>query len=187
MKIPRERRYRHGGADRDNCPKRFVRDTKAPTTSSWLALAAQLITGAAADIWPGAVAHSYTRLFHHAFGRRWSNEKNPERYMTRVAERKQAVVEEGKSTWTKRRRIQFSGLKMTEGFALQRFCARFASAVEMYPRIANGMDGDSGRKPKHLKLTRKGCVALDCEFSKTLGRPPVALRIHRPASQNRLN
>jgi oxygen-independent coproporphyrinogen-3 oxidase len=116
----------------------------------------------------GAGAHSYHQGDSiAAFGRRWSNEKHPARYMTQVAEVKQAVIEKEEIDMEKAAgEFMFLGLRMTEGVSLQKFCARFGKPpVEMYPRIRDWMDGDLLEENQgHLKLTRKGLLLANSIF-----------------------
>jgi len=116
----------------------------------------------------GAGAHSYHQGSSvNAFGRRWSNEKNPGRYMTQVAEKKQAVVENEEIDRDKAAgEFMFLGLRMTEGVSLQRFSARFGKPpVEMYPRIHDWMGGELlEEKQNHLRLTSKGLLVANSIF-----------------------
>jgi len=116
----------------------------------------------------GAGAHSYRQDNSvNAFGRRWSNEKNPGRYMTQVAEMKTAVVEKEEIDVQKAAgEFMFLGLRMMEGVSLPKFCARFGkSPVEMYPRIRHWMDSDLlEEKRSYLKLTPKGLLVANSIF-----------------------
>ena len=116
----------------------------------------------------GAGAHSYHQDGSiTAFGRRWSNEKNPGRYMTRVAEMKQAVVEKEEIDRDKAAgEFMFLGLRMMEGVSLQKFCARFGkSPVEMYPRIRDWMGGELlEEKHSYLRFTPKGLLVANSIF-----------------------
>jgi len=116
----------------------------------------------------GAGAHSYHQGSSvNAFGRRWSNEKNPGRYMTQVAEKKQAVVENEEIDRDKAAgEFMFLGLRMTEGVSLQRFSARFGKPpFEMYPRIHDWMGGELlEEKQNHLRLTSKGLLVANSIF-----------------------
>jgi oxygen-independent coproporphyrinogen-3 oxidase len=116
----------------------------------------------------GAGAHSYHQDNSiNAFGRRWSNEKNPGRYMARIENGKLAVVEKEEIDMEKAAgEFMFLGLRMTEGVSLQKFCARFGKPpVEMYPRIRDWMDGDLlEENQSHLRLTRKGLLLANSIF-----------------------
>jgi oxygen-independent coproporphyrinogen-3 oxidase len=116
----------------------------------------------------GAGAHSYRQDdSSRALGRRWSNEKNPGRYMTQVAESQHAVVETEEIEFAKAAgEFLFLGLRMTEGISIQRFCSRFGKPpVEFYPRIRDWMDGDLLEESQsRLKLTLKGLMLANSIF-----------------------
>ena len=116
----------------------------------------------------GAGAHSYRRDgADSGLGRRWSNERNPGRYMTRAAETSHAVVESETIDVEKAMgEFMFLGLRMMEGVSIPRFRARFgATPVERYPRIADWIQGDLlEQSPSHLKLTRKGLLVANSIF-----------------------
>ena len=116
----------------------------------------------------GAGAHSYQQDdSSRARGRRWSNEKNPGRYMAQVVESRHAVVETEEIEFVKAAgEFLFLGLRMTEGISIQRFRSRFGKPpVEFYPRIRDWMDGDLLEEtPSHLKLTSKGLMLANSIF-----------------------
>ena len=116
----------------------------------------------------GAGAHSYKQENSiGGYGRRWSNEKNPGRYMTQVAELRQGVVETEQIDPTKAAgEFMFLGLRMTEGVSIRKFSSRFGKPpVELYPRIRDWIEGDLLEETRnHLKLTSKGLLVANSIF-----------------------
>jgi oxygen-independent coproporphyrinogen-3 oxidase len=116
----------------------------------------------------GAGAHSYRRDgAGPGLGRRWSNERNPGRYLNRAAETRHAVVESETIDVEKAMgEFMFLGLRMMEGVSIPRFHARFgAMPVEKYPRIVDWIEGGLlEQSPSHLKLTRKGLLVANSIF-----------------------
>jgi putative oxygen-independent coproporphyrinogen III oxidase len=116
----------------------------------------------------GAGAHSYAQdRSAQKYGRRWSNEKNPGRYMAQVTDTSHAVVERDEIDLTKAAgEFMFLGLRMTEGVSIEKFCSRFGKApVEFYPRIRDWVEGDLLQvKRDHLKLTPKGMLVANSIF-----------------------
>ena len=116
----------------------------------------------------GAGAHSYRQDdSSRAHGRRWSNEKNPARYMTQVMKSRHAVVETEEIEFAKAAgEFLFLGLRMTEGISIQKFISRFGKApIEFYPRIGDWIDGDLlEEKRSYLKFTRKGLLVANSIF-----------------------
>jgi len=116
----------------------------------------------------GAGAHSYNRTNTDcASGHRWSNEKNPARYMAAIGESAQAVVD--KDTLDAKKsagEFLFLGLRMTEGISIDAFRFRFEKTpVESYPRIASWIEGDLAEEYKgFLRLTRKGLLVANSIF-----------------------
>jgi oxygen-independent coproporphyrinogen-3 oxidase len=87
----------------------------------------------------GAGAHSYESLSaDEIYGRRWWNEKNPGRYMSRISESAQAATDREESDSTKAAgEYMFSGLRLTEGISLRAFSERFGkNLLELYPEIS---------------------------------------------------
>ncbi len=116
----------------------------------------------------GAGAHSYKAMGGDGeLGRRWSNEKNPGRYMTLVNESNQAVVQREEIDCNKAAgEFMFLGLRMTEGISIDAFRSRFdKTLVQCYPRIASWIEGglmeDRGG---FLRLTRKGLLVANSIF-----------------------
>jgi oxygen-independent coproporphyrinogen-3 oxidase len=116
----------------------------------------------------GAGAHSYKRDESDTLlGRRWSNEKNPARYMAQVTKSNRAVVVREEIDLTKAAgEFMFLGLRMTEGISIQKFRARFGKPPEeFYPRIQMWIEGDLLAEQRgHLKLTTKGLLLANSIF-----------------------
>ncbi len=115
----------------------------------------------------GAGAHSYKRNTDGVTGRRWSDEKNPARYMAQVKETSQAVVERDEIDFAKAAgEFMFLGLRMTEGISTEVFRARFARPPEeFYPRIATWLEAEFlERRGEFLRLTRKGLLLANSIF-----------------------
>ena len=74
----------------------------------------------------GAGAHSYRRNSDGVSGQRWSNEKNPAKYMTQVSETHLAIVDrEAIEREKAAAEFMFLGLRMTEGISSGNFRRRF--------------------------------------------------------------
>jgi oxygen-independent coproporphyrinogen III oxidase len=116
----------------------------------------------------GAGAHSYSRVAACiSWGKRWSNEKNPGRYMARVSEKNTAVIEQENIDATKAAgEFLFLGLRMTAGISLQSFSYRFdKSPVEFYPKIKTFIEGElMEEKNGQLRLTPKGLLLANSIF-----------------------
>ncbi|HEX5023101.1 MAG TPA: radical SAM family heme chaperone HemW [Candidatus Binatia bacterium] len=116
----------------------------------------------------GAGAHSYKQENSDGgYGHRWSNEKNPGRYMAQVAELQQGVAESEQIDPTKAAsEFMFLGLRMTEGVSIRKFSSRFGKPPgELYPRIRDWIEGDLlEEKRNHLKLTSKGLLVANSIF-----------------------
>jgi oxygen-independent coproporphyrinogen-3 oxidase len=116
----------------------------------------------------GAGAHSYWKVDSSVVsGRRWSNEKNPARYMALVSKNRQAVVErEAIDRLKAAGEFMFLGLRMIEGISTDAFTRRFDKPpVEFYPKIrdwleANLLSENEGR----LRLTRRGLLVANSIF-----------------------
>ena len=113
----------------------------------------------------GAGAHSYLRVDKDGvFGRRWREEKNPLRYMERVAREGTAAMErENLDAATAAAEFLFMGLRTMRGVSTGDFFRRFGQeAAEVYPKIgawveAGLMEADHGR----LRLGRRGLMVAD--------------------------
>jgi putative oxygen-independent coproporphyrinogen III oxidase len=116
----------------------------------------------------GAGAHSYKMAnSEDLFGRRWSNETNPGRYMAQVTESNRAVVEREEIDLTKAAgEFMFLGLRMTEGVSNETFRSRFGKPPqEFYPRIRTWIEGDLLEENRgHLRLTPKGLMLANSIF-----------------------
>jgi oxygen-independent coproporphyrinogen-3 oxidase len=116
----------------------------------------------------GAGAHSYRRCNSgFSFGQRWSNEKNPGRYMTRIGDSLCAVVEREEIDFARGAAdFLFLGLRMTEGVAKETFRAQFGKMPEeFYPKIKTWIDGGFlEEKQDYLRLTPKGLLMANSIF-----------------------
>jgi len=115
----------------------------------------------------GAGAHSYKRNADGVTGRRWSDEKNPRRYMSLVAESNHGVIDWEQIDFHKAAgEFMFLGLRMTAGISIEAFHARFGkSPREFYPRIQTWLDGEFLEETKgHLRLTQKGMMLANSIF-----------------------
>ncbi|HEX2931891.1 MAG TPA: radical SAM family heme chaperone HemW [Candidatus Binatia bacterium] len=116
----------------------------------------------------GAGAHSYTRANAGALaGRRWSNEKNPARYMALVQEHQQAVVEREELDCAKAAgEFMFLGLRMIEGISTEQFSSRFGKPpIDFYPQIGDWLEGDIlAEKDGRLRFTQKGLLLANAIF-----------------------
>jgi oxygen-independent coproporphyrinogen-3 oxidase len=116
----------------------------------------------------GAGAHSYKSLGGSpVFGRRWSNEKNPGRYMQLIGAAGCAIADREEIDWTKgAAEFMFMGLRMTEGVSARLFASRFGSAPQLlYPQIENWLEGELMEdKDGHLRLTPKGLLLANSIF-----------------------
>jgi oxygen-independent coproporphyrinogen-3 oxidase len=113
----------------------------------------------------GAGAHSYIAGdASGSFGRRWREEKNPVRYMERVAREGAAAMEyENLDAAMAAAEFMFMGLRTMRGVSTNEFVRRFGKRpAEVYPEIdawlaAGLMEAESGR----LRLGRRGLMVAD--------------------------
>ena len=116
----------------------------------------------------GAGAHSYKRLnLEGVFGQRWSNEKNPGRYITQVTESDHAVGQREEIELAKAAgEFMFLGLRMTDGVSTKEFQSRFGKPPAIfYPQIANWLEGDFiVEQDGDLRLTKKGLMLANSIF-----------------------
>jgi len=115
----------------------------------------------------GAGAHSYKRNADGITGRRWSDEKNPARYMAQVEASNHAVIEREEIDFAKAAgEFMFLGLRMTEGISTEVFRGRFAKPPEeFYPRIETWIEGEFlQRRGGFLRLTPKGLLLANSIF-----------------------
>jgi len=110
----------------------------------------------------GAGAHSFTRL--PSPGRRWMNERVPQRYLTRVRETGAAVADEERLTDAEARaEAAFCGLRQTAGIDRSAFHLRFGVTLETaFPHVA-GLVRDGLVEPagNRLRLTPRGLRFAD--------------------------
>ncbi|MGB7949343.1 MAG: radical SAM family heme chaperone HemW [Candidatus Binatia bacterium] len=116
----------------------------------------------------GAGAHSYKSIESgNVLGRRWSNEKNPGRYMARIAESARAVSDREDIDRAKAAdEFMFLGLRMTDGVSSETFCARFGkSPEEFYPPLRTWIDENLLEEDRgHLRFTAKGLLLANSIF-----------------------
>lgn len=108
----------------------------------------------------GAGAHSYKRSDGNpVFGKRWSNEKNPARYMTLMRDRRCAKVDQEEIDRKKAAgEFMFMGLRMMEGVSSEVFSSRFGSNPRaFYPKIEIWLQGELMEENNgYLRLTQRG-------------------------------
>jgi oxygen-independent coproporphyrinogen-3 oxidase len=116
----------------------------------------------------GAGAHSCKQRRDGAvITERWSNEKNPGRYMERIQQTGDPVVaREHNDLKTAAGEFMFLGLRTTEGIALEEFEARFrVSAGSVYPEIATWIEeGLMEQSDNVLRLSRHGFQVANSIF-----------------------
>jgi oxygen-independent coproporphyrinogen-3 oxidase len=110
----------------------------------------------------GAGAHSYKRAdLDGAWGTRWSNERNPARYMAKIEQTEHAVAERETLDCDKAAgEFMFLGLRMSAGISIEEFQSRFSTApVERYPKIADWLEADLIEETGgYLRLTTRGLM-----------------------------
>jgi oxygen-independent coproporphyrinogen-3 oxidase len=114
----------------------------------------------------GAGAHSFSRTGEA--GRRWSNERSPGRYMTRIGSDGQArAFEEGLTPRQARGEFVFLGLRCRDGFEESTFTGRFGTDfLSAFPHAAElrrdgWLEADAGR----WRLTDRGLLIADSLFA----------------------
>ena len=110
----------------------------------------------------GAGAHSYTAT--PAPGRRWANERHPDRYRAAIETGGTAVaVEEVLTEPQARADFVITGLRRMAGVDTRAFDGRFATPLESaFPHIARLIDEALlERTPTHLRLTPRGLLFAD--------------------------
>jgi oxygen-independent coproporphyrinogen III oxidase len=116
----------------------------------------------------GAGAHSYKKMnAAGVLGRRWSNEKNPGRYITNISDTKAAVADSEDIDLAKAAgESMFLGLRMTEGVSSEIFRNRFGKTpVELYPQINTWREGQLiEEEAGFLRLTSKGLMVANSIF-----------------------
>jgi oxygen-independent coproporphyrinogen-3 oxidase len=116
----------------------------------------------------GAGAHSYKKMSSNGVvGRRWSNEKNPGRYITSVSDVGVAVADSEDIDLAKAAgEFMFLGLRMIEGVSTDVFRNRFGtSPAEFYPQITSWREGQLiEEKESFLRLTHQGLMVANSIF-----------------------
>ena len=115
----------------------------------------------------GAGAHSYRRNFDGVAGQRWSNEKNPTKYMTQVSETHLAIVDrEAIEREKAAAEFMFLGLRMTQGISSENFRRRFGQTpIEFYPQIKSWIDAELlEEQTGSLRFTPKGLLLANSIF-----------------------
>lgn len=115
----------------------------------------------------GAGAHSYRRTSDRINGQRWSNEKNPAKYMAQVTQSGQAVVEREDISRDKAAgEFMFLGLRLTEGILTSAFRARFGKFPwELYPQIKDWIEGELLEvKHGYFRLSKNGLMVANSIF-----------------------
>ena len=116
----------------------------------------------------GAGAHSYLQIGMDPIAReRWSNEKNPGRYMARINQSGIAITERENIDRDKAAgEFLFLGLRMTSGVSLEAFRSAFGrSPVEFYPKIETWREaGLITEKNGNLRLTAQGLLLANSIF-----------------------
>jgi oxygen-independent coproporphyrinogen-3 oxidase len=115
----------------------------------------------------GAGAHSYKRKLDGITGQRWSNEKNPGRYIGQVTQSSHAVVEREEIDRDKAAgEFMFLGLRMTEGIRTENFRRRFGKTPrEFYPQIESWIDAELlAEQAGFLRFTPSGLMLANSIF-----------------------
>jgi len=116
----------------------------------------------------GAGAHSYQKTrTDGSYGRRWWNEKAPNRYIQAVSWNRQAVAETEQPDIRKAAGdFMFSGLRLTDGISLDAFAARFGqNPVTFYPQMPDWIsEGYMEKNDDRLRLTRRGLMVANSIF-----------------------
>jgi len=115
----------------------------------------------------GAGAHSYRRNDDGVTGQRWSNEKNPSRYMAQISDFNHAVVEREAIDFDKAAgEFMFLGLRLIAGISIETFRAKFGrTPADFYPRIGTWIEGELLEEHKGcLRLTPKGLMLANSIF-----------------------
>jgi oxygen-independent coproporphyrinogen-3 oxidase len=115
----------------------------------------------------GAGAHSYHRQSDGVTGQRWSNQKNPAKYMAHVNQARQAVIDREEIDREKAAaEFMFLGLRMTKGIPTENFRQRFGRApIEFYPQIKSWLEEELlEEKAGFLRFTPKGLMLANSIF-----------------------
>jgi oxygen-independent coproporphyrinogen III oxidase len=113
----------------------------------------------------GAGAHSYAHV--PGWGRRWSNERIPERYIQAVAQGDAAVSSETLSFDIAAAEYVFLGLRESAGIDPARFADRFGRPLEeVHPEVATFRgDGLLIERTGRLTLSERGLLVADSIFA----------------------
>src|SRR5215207_8809626 len=116
----------------------------------------------------GAGAHSYLQIGMDPILReRWSNEKNPARYMSGINESGIAITDRESIDRDKAAsEFLFLGLRMISGISSEAFRSTFGRApVEFYPKIETWREaGLMAEENGNLRLTAKGLLLANSIF-----------------------
>lgn len=115
----------------------------------------------------GAGAHSYRKEIDGVTGRRWSNEKNPARYMAQVNQHRHAAIElEEIGPEKAAAEFMFLGLRLTEGISMEKFRRRFGrTPADFYPQIDSWIDGKLLQEQSgFLSFTPQGLMVANSIF-----------------------
>ena len=113
----------------------------------------------------GAGAHSYLSLGNT--GKRWSNEKNPGHYVSRVHDTNKAITGEEQIEFKQAAgEFMFLGLRMSDGVCCRSFYSRFgATPRELYPKVGIWLEEKlMEEKNGYLRLTNNGMMLADSIF-----------------------
>jgi oxygen-independent coproporphyrinogen-3 oxidase len=115
----------------------------------------------------GAGAHSYRRNDDGVTGQRWNNEKSPSKYLAKIDDGRQAIIE--RETIDPHRaaaEFMFLGLRMTEGIRPDIFRQRFGQTPrQLYPQIDTWIDNDLLlENAGFLRFTTKGLMLANSIF-----------------------
>jgi oxygen-independent coproporphyrinogen-3 oxidase len=116
----------------------------------------------------GAGAHSYASM--PGWGRRWSNERVPERYMAEVGSGNAVVMREALSFETAAAEFVFLGLRETAGIDPAEFAIRFGRPLEeVHPEVL-GLRSDAllVERDGRLALSERGLLVADAIFASFL-------------------
>ncbi len=113
----------------------------------------------------GAGAHSYAD--RPGWGRRWSNERLPERYIAGVAAGNAVASSEDLSFETAAGEFMFLGLRELDGVDPARFAARFGRPLDaVHPIVASFRDtGLLATRDGKLALSQRGLLVADSIFA----------------------
>jgi len=116
----------------------------------------------------GAGAHSYAHV--PAWGRRWSNERLPDRYVAAVARGDATAGEETLSFETAAAEFMFLGLRERDGVDPDAFARRFGRPLaEIHPEVAElRADGFLEERAGRLALSERGLLLADSIFARFL-------------------